>query len=359
MSSPAKPAALSQQIELFDSWFAAPTETEHSRTLAFWDVIPWHLISHQRKGRNPEVITFDGVKIDDSREVSVHLTPAILAPLPNSAGTRVLFPGVREELVERVLRKMAVHKLADSEIQQRAGNGTIEVGITFSLHQLRKELESSGHEFKLSDIRESLEVMHLCNVRVECPKDTLIHRKSGPILGDLETIVDPNDEDGERSLYRASFHPLASAAIMGELYHPINYARVMALSQPLARWITNLLNVRFRYATRGIAEKKRSFRLTLKRVLTDSGMRPEPRIRDNIQRVRDAIEELRKVGFLDMGMSLDRIETLKHERTTGRPRINAAEWELYPSDRFAREIIEGNIAKRNRQGGRLAELPGA
>ena len=153
---------------------------------------------------------------------------------------------------------MAVHKLADSEIQQPAGNGTIEVGITFSLHHLRKELENSGHEFRLSNIRESLEVMHLCNVRVECPRDTLIHRKSGPILGDLETIVDPSDEDGERSLYRASFHPLASAAIMGELYHPISYARVMALSQPLARWITNLLNVRFRYATRNIAEKKRS-----------------------------------------------------------------------------------------------------
>lgn len=358
MSKPAEPQPLPTQIELFDSWFAAPTETEHSRTLAFWDVIPWHLISHQRKGKNAEVITYEGVKIDDSREVSVQLTPAILPPLPNSAATRILFPGVREELVERVLRKMAVHKLADSEIQQRTGNGTIEVGITFSLHQLRKELENSGHEFRLSDIRESLEVMHLCNVRVECPRDMLIHRKSGPILGDLESICDPNDADGQRSLFRASFHPLASAAIIGELYHPINYARVMALTQPLARWITNLLNVRFRYATRGIAEKKRSFRLTLKRVMTDSGMRPEPRIRDNIQRVRDAIEELRKVGFLDMGMPVDQIETLRHEKTTGRPRINAAEWDLYPSDRFAREIIDGNLAKKNRQAARLAELPG-
>ena len=50
----------------------------------------------------------------------------------------------------------------------------------------------------------------------------------------------------------------------------------MTLVQPLARWITNLLNVRFRYATRGIGDQKRSFRLTLKRVLTDSGMQPEP-----------------------------------------------------------------------------------
>lgn len=347
MSNPAKSSGVPQQIELFESWFATKGEADDSRTLAFWDVIPWRLLSHKRKGKVPEIISFEGVKIDDQREATVTLTPAFL----RDAGTkeaRVLFPSVREELVERALRKMAVHKLAATQLQSNPQDNSMAVAISFSLYQLRQELIHTGHGHKLADIREALQVMRLCDVAVECQGDPFVHGKAGPILPTLEYVADPDDTDGKRTLYRVTFHPLASAAILGELYHPINYARVMTLTLPLARWLTNLLNVRFRYATRGIGEQKRSFRLTLKRVLADSGMHKEPRLFDNIERIREAIKELRDTGFLDRGMSFDQIETLKHEKTAGRPKIVGAEWELYPSDRFAKEIIEGNRAKKSR-----------
>lgn len=347
MANPAKSPGVPQQIELFESWFAATDETENSRTLAFWDVIPWRLLSHKRKGKLPEIIAFEGVKIDDQREATVTLTPAFLRDAETKE-TRVLFPGVREELVERALRKMAVHKLAATHLQSNSQDNSLAVAISFSLHQLRQELIHTGHGHKLADIREALQVMRLCDVAVECQGDPFVHGKAGPILPTLEYVADPNDTDGKRTLYRVTFHPLASAAILGELYHPINYVRVMNLTLPLARWITNLLNVRFRYATRGIGEQKRSFRLTLKRVLSDSGMHKEPRLFDNIERIREAIKELREAGFLDRGMALEQIETLKYEKTAGRPKISNAEWELYPSDRFAREIIEGNQAKKAR-----------
>ena len=322
---------------MFDSWFATSDEADNSRTLAFWDVIPWRLLSHNRKGKLPEVIAFEGVRIDDRHEATVLLTPAILRD-PGSKTSKVLFPGIREELVERALRKMAVHKLAASQLERNTADNSLAVAVVFSLHQLRQELANTGHDFRLDQIREALQVMSLCNVAVESQSDSLVHGKAGPILPTLEFVADPADPDGKRTLYRVTFHPLASAAIVGEYYHPINYARVMNLSHSLARWITNLLNVRFRYATRGIADQKRSFRLTLKRVLTDSGMQREPRLFDNIQRVREAINELREAGFLDRGMAFEQIETVKHEKTKGRPKIIDAEWDLYPSDRFAREI---------------------
>ena len=71
MTTPAKPNAGSVQIELFDSWFATSDEGDNSRTLAFWDVIPWRLLSHNRKGKLPEVIAFEGVRIDDRHEATV------------------------------------------------------------------------------------------------------------------------------------------------------------------------------------------------------------------------------------------------------------------------------------------------
>ena len=77
-------------------------------------------------------------------------------------------------------------------------------------------------------------------------------------------------------------------------------------------------------------------------------MRPEPRIRDNIARVRSAITELREAGFLDLGVSVEDIEKLKMGRTAGRAKIIDAEWELFPSNRFAGEIIEGNRTKKMR-----------
>lgn len=337
-----------QQIELFSSWFAATDEAENSRTLAFWDVIPWHLISHQRNGRPAKIITFRGVKVDENLEVTVHLTPALLPSTDEEGENRVIFPGVREELVERALRKIAVHNLSATKLQANPQDNSQAVTIVFSLHQLRKELDSTGHEFRLEEIREALSVMQRCHVAVESQGDSFVRGKAGPILPTFEFFADPNDTEGKRTLCRAAFHPLASAAILGELYFPINYDRVMTLVHPLARWITNLLNVRFRYATRGIGEQKRSFRLTLKRVLTDSGMQPEPRMRDNVERVRDAIRELQQKGFLERGLTMEQIETLKHERTAGRPKISGAEWELYPTDRFAREIIDGNQARKSR-----------
>lgn len=349
MSEPTKAIVIPQQTELFSSWFAATEEEENSRTLAFWDVIPWHLISHQRHGRPAKIITFRGVKIDDRQEVTVHLTPALLPSTNEGGENRVIFPGVREELVERALRKIAVHDLSATKVQPNPQDKSQAVTIVFSLHQLRQELINTGHEFKLDEIREALQVMQRCHVAVESQGDSFVHGKAGPILPTFEFFADPADADGKRTLCRASFHPLASAAIIGELYYPINYVRVMTLVQPLARWITNLLNVRFRYATRGIGDQKRSFRLTLKRVLTDSGMQPEPRMRDNVERVRDAIKELQRSGFLDRGTTIEQIETLKYERTAGRPKISGAEWDLYPSDRFAREIIDGNQARKARR----------
>ena len=331
-----------QQIELFSSWFTKTEESDKSRSLAIWDIIPWRVLTHNRASKLPKAMVFEGVRLDEAREATVHLTPAILYA-DDGSPSKVIFPGAREELVERALRKLAVSRLVACGPQpDPLGNGNMAVSITFSIHQLRQELTQNGHGFRFAEIREALEVMHLANVRVDCPMDSLVHRASGPILGSLQSICDPEDKDGKRSVYFASFHPIASAAILKELYFPVNYARMMTLGRPLARWIVSLLNIRFRYATRGPGKAKRSFRLTLSRVMSDSGMQPEPRLTNNIDRVREAIKELQEKGFLEKWVPLRDFETIKREGTTGRPKIVGAEWELYPSDSFTKEIIQGN-----------------
>ena len=69
-------------------------------------------------------------------------------------------------------------------------------------------------------------------------------------------------------------------------------------------------------------------------------------MRDNLARVREAIAELQAAGFLDRGLTLETMEHLTYGKTLGRRKIMKAEWDLFPSDSFAREIIDGNQAKR-------------
>ncbi len=344
-----KPDPAGQQPELFGSWYVEAGESEKSRSLAIWDIIPWRVLTYNRAGTVPTVMVFEGVRLDEKREATVHLTPAIL-PAKADMPSKMVFPGAREELVERALRKLAVSRLAASGPQFDPTGNSMVVSITFSMYQLRCELEQNGHGFKIADVREALEVMRLANIRVECPADSLVHGVSGSVLGNLHSVIDPKNTDGTRMVYFATFHPIASAAILKELYFPINYTRMMTLSRPLARWIVSLLNVRFRYATRGIGRSKRSFRLTLKRVMTDSGMQPEPRLTNNIDRVREAIKELQEKGFLERWVPLKEIETVKREGTAGRPKIVDAEWELYPSETFAKEIIQGNQDRKALKG---------
>ena len=127
----------------------------------------------------------------------------------------------------------------------------------------------------------------------------------------------------------------------------------MNLSHSLARWITNLLNVRFRYATRGIADQKRSFRLTLKRVLTDSGMQREPRLFDNIQRVREAIDELREAGFLDRGMALE-----QNRNGQARKKPKGGQRSLTPSGTSIQAIVLRERSSRETKRGKFVERRG-
>jgi hypothetical protein len=92
--------------------------------------------------------------------------------------------------------------------------------------------------------------------------------------------------------------------------------------------------------------KGKGYYLTLTRVLAESGIMPEKRLRDTVERVRAALAELQNQGFLDrLNKAYD--EEITYERTKGRSKILDVKWTLYPSTVFAEEIISGNTQVRN------------
>lgn len=350
------PAPNALQLSLFNGWHS--TNPEHSRTLDFFDALPKFSLTHTRAVAQPSILRFADVQID-GHTVCVSITPAVVGTgsRPKGLGrhqvgedaAKLVFPGVREELVEMAIRKLAVQQAVSMGLHVGRQTGAQVVRVTFTLSQLRQELTSAGHSLMLSQIREALDVLSRSILTIEAQHDSTINGMSGPILQNLRRQNPRTDADGSRSFVSVDYHPLATKAILEQAYKPINYARVMRLALPLARWIITRMSHRYRQAARGDAWDGRGYCLTLSRVLAESGIAAEERQRNTVDRVRSALQELKERGFLNLMKPYEERPT--YERTKGRPKITEVEWKLFPSNQFVSETIEGNIEMRQAKEG--------
>jgi hypothetical protein len=238
---------------------------------------------------------------------------------------------------------MAVQRQIEARLESDETNSK-SIPIVFTLSQLRNELAAHGHAFKIDELREALDVLGGAMMRIEGIVNDDINGLAHPILL-ISYKRRRGDTTGDYSYYTAKFHPLAVRAILAGAWQPINYARVMRLDLPLAGWIATRMNNRYRSAEKAASLKGKGYYLTLARVLAESGILPEKRLRDTVERVRIALAELQNEGFLDrLNKAYD--EEITYERTKGRSKILDVKWTLYPSTSFAEEIISGNVEIR-------------
>ena len=74
---------------------------------------------------------------------------------------------------------------------------------------------------------------------------------------------------------------------------------------------------------------------------------PLTRLRDNAQRVRQALDDLKQTGFLSIADAyLEEPIYAKSADGRGRPTLKDVRWTLYPSNAFAEKIIAGNSAMK-------------
>jgi hypothetical protein len=209
-------------------------------------------------------------------------------------------------------------------------------------------MAKDGHDFKLSQIKEGIEVMRKCDLQVTGDLDqSYIGILSGPLLSISNQITTKElDDDGKRTSFRAVFHPLATQSILNQDYFLMKYSKLMKLRFPLSRWIANRLNAKYRQASKKswLNGENAGYRLTLRKILEESGIAVEKRLGDNIERVRLALNELKENSFLNPWSAFTEKPT--YESTRGRPKLLNMEWILHPSDQFVEEIIEGNIERK-------------
>jgi len=329
------------QLELLAPWYTQrPSE---SRTLDFFDAIP--------KYPFPTTTTIDRAERIQAPFTlrGKHYVAEILPAQIKNADTgqeRLVFAGAREELVERALRFIAVQQIAKTKLTLDVQTGRQAVTIFFSLSMLRRHLEQLGHGYKLSEIKEALDILADTRIAVE---EQTIEAKTGrqrrtrdfaSILTHYTASTVEGDTTGDEAYVAMTFHPAATAAILQLAFYPINQLRVGKLKRPLARWLTTRMSHNYRQAKKNGFVDKSGYHISLKTILDERGLPRETRLRANVESVRTALKEMRERRILAEMMAYD--EQLIHAPSKRRPKIVDAIWTLYPSSEFVEEIVNGN-----------------
>src|SRR5690242_25865 len=125
------PPVQALQLALFEGFFVE--DKDQSRTLDIYDALPKFDLSWARGGAGEENLReFNNVKVGN-QILKVAISAAVLStkkgPGTKDAGGAVkgkaIFPGVREELVERALRKMAVQRQVEASVEDDPKEGRV------------------------------------------------------------------------------------------------------------------------------------------------------------------------------------------------------------------------------------------
>ena len=338
------PLAQQRELPLFEGFFSA--DKNESRTFEIFDALPKYVYAKVRKAKDLTPITKtitlrrrDQMGKAEELQVQVTLSAAVIKGQDGTG--QAIYPGAREELVERAIRKLAVQQVVNTGLHTIPQSGAQIVRVSFTLYQLRKELTAQGHGFKVVELKEALEVLNKATVNLACSKDRTLHGISSAVFSNYVYRYDDGDESGRQSKVSVDYHPLATHAIINLAFFPINYRRVMSLASPLARWLATRLSHRFRQATKTAFLDNVSYQISLETILGESGIARASRLRDNVATVRQALAQMVKEEVLHAMRPYE--EKLAYASTKGRKKVTDVVWQLFPSRQFAQEIIEGNV----------------
>jgi len=322
-----------EQLTFFQA-FAAGTPSGYTQLVEFFDSIPKFFLTPQSSARNAEPLEIHRFQFRwGEHDWTATIAPVVVESRGSDGKTmrKDIMPGPREETIYRALKKMAADPSAQRVIRET------NVVLRFTLSQLRAELREVGHEYKIWELKEGLEVLNRSPLTIT---NTTQNKKlySGSYIA-LQYFSDESDDSGTRSRVEVAFNELALAAIRAKLYYRIHYGRLLSLS-PVGAWIYERLTRNFRQAG-----ADHGYKLSLSAILR-SGLRPRPDIRQNVRQLRTVLNELVEKEVLAMYPGAK--EEVTYEPKTGkpgRPPIQEVVWTVWPHENVVRDIRTDNAAK--------------
>jgi hypothetical protein len=201
-----------------------------------------------------------------------------------------------EQLVEEVIRKLAVK---GNRLDYNSKN---EVGITFKVFDVRKELERTNHRVSHNDVVEALHVLHKSVVEIQrvdtTPEgETIVKVASGSAFPQLRLA----EKGAEDTSITVQFNWMVSEALMRLDFRQIDYETVMSMKGPIERWLYKKLthDILYHGGDLLIHEVKAS------EIIEGCGITIRSRQRDTLRRIPEAVEALKSHGVIDEYVATD------------------------------------------------------
>lgn len=304
-------------FKIFQSKFKTD---EYSNTIELYDAIPKYVWNQRKKTTdlsNAIIIRHCNLR---GKRFLIKIKPAIIERKFN---TVLMYPGQREEILEDVLRKLAVE-----------GKGKIidgKAGVVFTLYELQKELIKIGHGYNLNEIKEAIKVCQGANLEcISNDKKVLISSSFFPVISlTTKNFLRKNKNKG---ICYIQFNPLVNNAINNLSFRQYNYTIGMQIRSPLARYMYKRMS---HYWIQ--AHKLSPYTPSLIRFLNCSPRELSVRISENIRAMKNALDILIQKKII----SSYKLNQKKYGR-----KITDVKYTIIPHQNFVKQIIRSNEKKK-------------
>jgi hypothetical protein len=195
------------------------------------------------------------------------------------------YPSEREEIIEEVLRKIALDRIKGVYLDEKAG-------VEFTLYELRKELNRLGHAMRLDTIIEALTVCNRTNITIKTANEKSI--LSSSIFPAL-LISNRNDwlSDPQNTKCYVQFNTLVTISIDSLSYRQHDYIKWMGYKKQLTRWLHK--KIFYNYTNAGVGQ---DYNILASTIIRDSSLVNNTQFRDKIKAIDCAFNELKENGII-------------------------------------------------------------
>lgn len=262
-----------EQLTIFT--FFEDKDQHYSNTMDLYDAIPKYVWGKKEYDHGKYLKSLQREFEHKGVKYNVVLTPARL--VYDDGTEKEYFPGQREELIEDALRKLACDK------QLRGVLLDTELGLVYSIYQLKKELKRQGHNFSSQEIKEALLICRGTGISVQ------IRGESKTLINDsLFSAIGFRDIEDKDSKAFVRFNLLVTKALNSGAFRLINYEKCMSYRRALARWLFKRLSHNYRQAS-----FTKPYSIKHSTIMRDSGMKRYDKITNEIREVKKAFEAMK------------------------------------------------------------------
>ncbi len=306
-----------EQLSLF-SLLDPRKESNFSNTVELYDFLPKYVWGKSSRINDRFLESIERNFECRGKKYSLTMHPARIKT--KSGVQKEYYLSKKEEIVEDALRKIAIFGEAvylDKKI-----------GMSFSIYQLQKELEKTGHSYSRQQIIDSLNILANTKIVLTCHDDDQIWTFSP-----IETLGFKGINEETHTFVR--FSALVTKSIDENTFRLYDYERVMSYKSVIARQLHKRISHHFTQANFA-----QNYEIMLATLLRDFGLKPAASLYSNLEDVKEALEEMKNIDTI-ISYSIKQ-PTLDAKK---RNKLLNVKISITPSMRFLSEIRKGNEKK--------------